>query len=272
MARSPTGAGLGVSGGRGVGRLQIDVDAALDHLDAGRAVVLAMVTSTPADVVAMVRAAGVITVEGTAQSHVAIVSRAAGVPAVVAVRGLTVGSGGVLIDGTRVPVGTPVEVDGDRGVVRAMVDAAPAVIGIQLAKASRLGMVAVPTAEIETAAGLVGDRYHGSRHRQLSVQSQAELSEAEAAFGSPIDPLLTRRNITLDVGRLPRDPGHRFSLGAVELEVVREAAPCSMLDEGLGAGARASLRRRAGVICRVIRGARLTIGDPADLRTADDST
>lgn len=138
---------------------------------------------------------------------------------------------------------------------------APTVVGIQLAKATRLEMVPVGSAEIETAAGLIGDRYHGSKHRQLSVQSQTELAEAEAAFGRPIDPLLTRRNVTISHGEIPRTPGHRWRLGDIELEVVRDAAPCKMLDMEIGDGARTAMRRRAGVVCRVITGGTLRLGD-----------
>jgi MOSC domain-containing protein YiiM len=141
----------------------------------------------------------------------------------------------------------------------------PKVVGIQLARATRMGMRSVDTAEIETAAGLVGDRYHESKHRQLSVQSLSELAEAEADFGQPIDPLLTRRNVTIDFGEIPLKPGHRWRLGSVELEVVRVAAPCKMLDMEIGDGARTVLRHRAGVICRVIDGGTLLLGDPVDL-------
>jgi MOSC domain-containing protein YiiM len=138
------------------------------------------------------------------------------------------------------------------------------VVGIQLAKATRMGMRSVDSAEIETAAGLIGDRYHGSKHRQLSVQSLEELAEAEAAFGRSIDPLLTRRNVTISEGQVPRSPGHRWKVGEVELEVVRDAAPCKMLDMEIGDGARTAMRRRAGVICRVIAGGSLLIGDVVD--------
>lgn len=141
----------------------------------------------------------------------------------------------------------------------------PVVVAMHAAKATRLPMQPLESAVIETAAGLVGDRYHGSRHRQLSVQSLEELSEAETAFGGPLDPALTRRNITISHGRVPRTPGHRWHVGDVELEVVRDAAPCKMLDMELGDGARTAMRRRAGVICRVIGGATLRIGDPVDL-------
>jgi MOSC domain-containing protein YiiM len=129
-------------------------------------------------------------------------------------------------------------------------------------------MQSVDSAEIETAAGLVGDRYHGSKHRQLSVQSLSELADAEAKFGHPIDPLLTRRNVTIDEGEIPRTPGHRWRVGEIELEVVRDAAPCKMLDMEIGDGARTAMRRRAGVICRVVSGGTLTLGDPV---TLDDS-
>ena len=139
------------------------------------------------------------------------------------------------------------------------------VVGLQVAKATRLGMVAVDTVEVETQAGIVGDRYHGSRHRQVSVQSLEELAEAEEIHGAPLDPLLTRRNITIDTGRIPRTPGYRWRIGPVELEVVRDAAPCKLLDDNLGAGARTAMRRRAGVICRVLAGGPIAIGDPVDV-------
>jgi len=123
-------------------------------------------------------------------------------------------------------------------------------------------MRSVDEVTAEAGAGLVGDRYHGSKHRHVSVQSLDELHEAAAAFGRPIDPGLTRRNITIDHGSVPRAPGHRWTVGDVELEVVRDAAPCRMLDDELGDGARTALRRKAGVICRILTGGTIRVGDP----------
>ena len=123
-------------------------------------------------------------------------------------------------------------------------------------------MVAVESIEVETGSGIVGDRYHGSRHRQVSVQSLEELAEAEVRHGGPLDPMLTRRNVTISAGRIPREPGHRWTIGGVELEVARDAAPCKLLDDELGVGARTAMRRRAGVICRVLRGGTIALGDP----------
>ena len=135
------------------------------------------------------------------------------------------------------------------------------VVGLQIAKATRLEMRAVDSIEVEAGAGIIGDRYHGSRHRHVSVQSLEELAEAEIAHGAPLDPRLTRRNVTIASGRIPREPGHRWSIGDVELEVVRDAAPCKMLDDELGRGARTAMRRRAGVICRVLQGGTIAVGD-----------
>ncbi len=264
MASTGEASGIGVSPGLGHGELQVDVDDALDAIAAGRAVVLALATSSPADVGAMARAAGIIAVLGDAHSHTAVVAKEAGVPAVVSVAGMRLTGDGVEIAGEAIGIGAPVTVDGGAGRV-VWGQRSPTVVGIQLAKATRLGMKSVNAAEIETAAGLVGDRYHGSKHRQLSVQSLSELADAEAKFGQPIDPLLTRRNVTISHGEIPRTPGHRWTIGDIELEVVRDAAPCKMLDMEIGDGARTAMRRRAGVICRVISGGDLTVGDSVTL-------
>lgn len=139
------------------------------------------------------------------------------------------------------------------------------VVGIHLALATRLPMRDVECVPVEAGKGLVGDRYHGSKHRHVSVQSLHELAEAAADFGGPIPPGQTRRNVTISEGRVPREPGHRWRIGEVELEVVRDAAPCRMLDMELGDGARTALRRRAGVICRALTDGEIRIGDRVEL-------
>ena len=143
--------------------------------------------------------------------------------------------------------------------------APPTVVGIHLAMATRLPMRDLESVVVEAGRGLVGDRYHGSKHRHVSVQSRHELAEAAAEFGGPIPALKTRRNVTISAGRVPREPGHRWRIGEIELEVVRDAAPCRMLDMELGDGARTALRRRAGVICRVLTDGELRLGDTVEL-------
>jgi phosphoenolpyruvate synthase/pyruvate phosphate dikinase len=58
--------GTGVSPGVGRGELHVDIDDALDAIDERRPVVLALETSSPADVVAMTRAAAIVAVHGDA--------------------------------------------------------------------------------------------------------------------------------------------------------------------------------------------------------------
>ncbi len=57
----------------------------------------------------------------------------------------------------------------------------------------------------ETGKGLVGDRYHGTGHRHVSVQSATELAEAAVELGAPIEAAGTRRNVTISHGRVPSD-------------------------------------------------------------------
>ena len=99
---------------------------------------------------------------------------------------------------------------------------APIVTALHVAKASRLPMRAVPGVDAEAGKGIVGDRYHGTRHRHVSVQSQDALDAATDAFGSPVPAALTRRNVTVSHGDVPTAPGTRIRIGGTLLEVVRE--------------------------------------------------
>ena len=139
----------------------------------------------------------------------------------------------------------------------------PTVASIHIAPGSRLPMKSVPQVLAEAGKGLLGDRYHGTRHRHVSVQSLESLAEASEVLGSPIDAAATRRNITLNEGAVPRKPGDRLSIGGVQLEVVRVAAPCRLLDDVIGTGAARALHNRAGTICRVLTDGEIRLGDVA---------
>ena len=128
------------------------------------------------------------------------------------------------------------------------------VSALHVAKATRLPMRAVDSVEVEAGRGIVGDRYHGTRHRHVTVQSQEALDEAAEVYGRPVPVEMTRRNVTISGGEVPRNPG------PVLLEVVRVAAPCKLLDDTIGPGAQEALRRRAGSVCRVLEGGELALG------------
>lgn len=132
---------------------------------------------------------------------------------------------------------------------------------IHLAKGRRLPMRAVESAVVETGRGIVGDRYHGTRHRHVTVQSATSLAAAEESYGAPVRAEATRRNLTVSEGEVPSRPGSLIRVGPVLLEVVRVAAPCKLLDDTIGPGAQAALRRRAGSVCRVLEGGDIAVGD-----------
>lgn len=136
------------------------------------------------------------------------------------------------------------------------------VASIHLAPGRRLPTRSVGSVEAEAGVGLVGDRYHGTKHRHVTVQSLDDLAVAEEALGRPIDPGLTRRNITLDHGPVPTRPGDRMRIGDVELEVVRIAAPCRLLDDWLGPGAMKALHSpRGGTVFRLLGSGTIRVGD-----------
>lgn len=140
----------------------------------------------------------------------------------------------------------------------------PRVHSIHVAPGRRLPTKSVGSVEAEAGVGLVGDRYHGTKHRHVTVQALDDLAAAAEVLGRPVDPALTRRNVTLDHGPIPTRPGERMTIGGVELEVVRIAAPCRLLDDDLGAGAMAALRSpRGGTVFRLLGSGTIRVGDEA---------
>ena len=134
---------------------------------------------------------------------------------------------------------------------------------LHMAPERKAPMVAVERIEAEAGRGIVGDRYFGTRHRHVSVQSLDELAEAAAARGAPVPASGTRRTITLDHGRIPTTPGARLTVGDVELEVVRKAAPCRVMETSVGPGAARAMHERGGAVCRVLTSGTIAVGDAA---------
>ncbi len=137
-----------------------------------------------------------------------------------------------------------------------------AVVGLQIALAARMDMRSAASVEIRDGPGITGDRYENARHRQVTVQSLEEIALAEEEIGRPLEAIHTRRNITIDSGLLDRTAGSRLMIGEVELEVVRDAAPCKLLEDNLGRDAKLALHKRAGVVYRTIVGGTIALGDP----------
>ena len=140
-------------------------------------------------------------------------------------------------------------------------DAPQVVAAITIALATRLPMRDVDRVHAEAGAGLVGDRYHGSRHRHVSVQSASELAESAALLGAPVPHDRTRRNLTLSHGGVAKRPGTRVRVGDALLEVVRPAPPCRLMDDAMGSGAARAMHDRGGSILRVVESGDIAVGD-----------
>ena len=136
------------------------------------------------------------------------------------------------------------------------------VVSIHVAKATKLPMRPVESVVAEAGAGLVGDRYHGSRHRHVTVQSAVSLAEAGSDLGAPVDPGATRRNVTVSGGPVPGRPGTRVRMGEALLEVVRPAAPCRLMDDLIAPGAMKALHSRGGTVFRILESGVIRVGDP----------
>lgn len=136
---------------------------------------------------------------------------------------------------------------------------------IHIAPGSRLPTRAVDAVVAEAGRGLVGDRHHGSRNRQVTIQSLTALGAAAVDLGFAFDPRATRRNITVDAGEVPTTPGTRVRVGDVELEVARPATPCRLLDEWIGPGAMAAMRDRGGTAFRVLTSGTIRVGDRVEI-------
>ena len=132
---------------------------------------------------------------------------------------------------------------------------------IHVAPGRRIPTKSVESVEAEAGVGLVGDRYHGTRHRHVSVQSASELAESAERLGAPVPADRTRRNLTLSHGAVAKRPGTRVRVGDALLEVVRPAPPCRILDDAVGPGAARAMHDRGGSILRVLESGEIAVGD-----------
>lgn len=129
--------------------------------------------------------------------------------------------------------------------------------------ASGYGSDIEPRAEATLVAdhGIDGDRYAGSV-RQVTVVCTGEADKAAAELGRPIDPAATRRNLVVDLPELPRSHGTEIRIGDTVLSVWRDCAPCEIMDDIFGPGAKQALHRKAGISARVVIGGTIRLGDP----------
>jgi MOSC domain-containing protein YiiM len=120
----------------------------------------------------------------------------------------------------------------------------------------RLPMVEVKEAEAITAFGLVGC-VHGKKNGQRQVL----LVDVETLDAMGLQPGLIRENVTtqgLNVNGLVI--GELLRIGEVLLQVSAVCTPCDQL-ELVRTGLRREIYGRRGMLCRVVEGGTMRVGD-----------
>lgn len=113
------------------------------------------------------------------------------------------------------------------------------IVAIHIAPGRKVPTRSVQEVRAEAGKGLVGDRYHGAKHRHVTIQSRELLDHAAADLG--------------------RD---------VELEVVRIAAPCRLLDDWIAPGAARAMHNRGGTVFRLLTSGPIRVGDEVEVPVA----
>lgn len=142
------------------------------------------------------------------------------------------------------------------------------IVAIHIAPGRKVPTRSVQEVRAEAGKGLVGDRCHGAKHRHVTIQSRELLDHAAADLGRDVDSGATRRNLTVDAGPLPTKPGARIRIGDVELEVVRIAAPCRLLDDWIAPGAARAMHNRGGTVFRLLTSGPIRVGDEVEVPVA----
>lgn len=126
----------------------------------------------------------------------------------------------------------------------------------------------VARAEVEALAdfGLQGDHYgKAGGGRQVTLLQAEHLEAVAKILGHPaIPPDWVRRNILVSGINLLALRERRFRVGGALLEGSGECAPCSRMEEALGAGGYNAMRGHGGITARILAGGVIRVGDPVE--------
>ena len=125
--------------------------------------------------------------------------------------------------------------------------------------------------EVEAVAGrgLVGDHYstrtNGKRQVTL-IQAEHLMAVAQLLGIVEVTVESVRRNIVVSGINLFALRDRRFAIGDVLLEGAGTCDPCSRMEEVLGPGGYNAMRGHGGIVCRILEGGNIRLGDPVSAR------
>jgi len=116
---------------------------------------------------------------------------------------------------------------------------------------------------LDTAKGIIGDRYDGrSGNRHVTLIGQQDLMAIANFLGlEMVAPEQLRRNIVVSGINLLALKGRTFRLGEALLEMTGECHPCSRMEETFGTGGYNAVRGHGGITARVLEGGIVRLGD-----------
>jgi|TARA_B100001971_G_scaffold103891_1_gene95656 MOSC domain-containing protein YiiM len=139
-------------------------------------------------------------------------------------------------------------------------------IGIRSKKKKEV--TSVDSILVKKKSGLEGDHFKGNltSKRQVTLIQQEHLIAVASILGKKnIDPKLTRRNIMVSGINLLSLKHQQFKIGNAILETTGICAPCSLMEENLGAGGYNAMRGHGGITANVIVEGKIKLDDKVEL-------
>ena len=138
----------------------------------------------------------------------------------------------------------------------------------------RTPLISLDGVEAVAGTGLVGDHYSSKTDgkRQVTLIQREHLMVVAQILGKrEVDAATVRRNIAVSGINLFALRDRKFRVGDVLLEGAGTCDPCSRMEEVLGPGGYNAMRGHGGIVCRVLEGGRIRLGDAVVVKGASSS-
>ena len=116
---------------------------------------------------------------------------------------------------------------------------------------------------VEVGTGIEGDRHakSGRGKRQVTLVQHEHLATVSALVGRPVGPEEIRRNVVVSGINVWALKDRVFRVGTVLLKGTGPCAPCSRMEENLGAGGYNAMRGHGGITASVLEAGDIAVGD-----------
>ena len=142
-------------------------------------------------------------------------------------------------------------------------------LGIAIRRAPRAPMEECTAIDVSSEYGLANDSRGQLKRRQVSVLARESWEAACEQLGQTSPWTVRRANLLVEGLPLAETTGATLRIGDLVLEITGETDPCHRMDEQCS-GLQEALTPdwRGGVLCRVVRGGSIQIGDAVELSPA----